>query len=302
MSEKRDIRMIACDLDGTLLNSKHQMTKRTELALRKAMARGIQVVLATGKTRASAVSLIEHLGLKTPGVFVQGLQVYNADGTLRYQETMPVDLARRVITYAEMRGFGVIAYSGNRLLVRAKDSRFDFLAAYHEPPLEPIGNLVNHLDTLSINKLIVVGSEPAAVRNMRWQLEQQHNGKLTITMSAVSINVEILPFGASKGKAVMAVARDLAIAPEHIMAIGDGENDVEMLQYVGWGVAVANASPKLKQVAQAIVADHDHDGVAEAVERFALPPEPKPEPRVEAASAEDTSDVPLAPDVPLSED
>jgi len=121
------------------------------------------------------------------------------------------------------------------------------------------------------------------VRNMRWQLEQQHNGKLAITMSAVSINVEVLPYGASKGKAVMAVARDMAIAPEHIMALGDGENDLEMLQYVGWGVAVANASPKLKQVAKVIVADNDHDGVAEAVERFALPPEPKPEAPAEAA-------------------
>lgn len=290
MSERRDIKLIVTDLDGTLLNSKHKLSARNEQALKRAIALGIPVILATGKTRKSAEHLIKQLDLQTMGVYVQGLLVYNSDGTLRYQESIPADMARKVMTYAETRGFSIVAYSGNRLLVKAKDLRFDHLSDYGEPAVEAVGHLVNQLETTTINKLILVGMSEQAALSLRWQLDQEWRGKLNFTLSAVRHQVEVLPAGAHKGKGVAAVARDMNISPEHIFAIGDAENDIELLQYAGWGVAVGNAHDKVKQVAKAIVGTNDQDGVAEALERFVLPPKPKPEPEeVPAPSTTDAS-------------
>ena len=119
------IKLIAVDLDGTLLNSKHQMSKRNEKALKAAIAKGVQVIIATAKTRTSASDIVKRLELTTQGIYLHGLAIYNADGSLAYQKTLEPAIARQVLTFAEDRGFYVIAYSGTRILVRSSNSRFE---------------------------------------------------------------------------------------------------------------------------------------------------------------------------------
>lgn len=265
------IQLIAVDLDGTLLNSRHELTPRTEAVLKAAMAQGVQVVLATGKTRASALSVIARLGLTTPGIFSQGLTVYNGDGTLRHQMALDPATARRVITFAEDRGFTVVAYAGTRLLARARSSHTAMLTEYGEPEPEPVGALQNVLDTVAVNKVVLIDtSDVRRVRALRWQLSMQLDGTARLMQANVPQMVEVLPAGASKGAALKALLRDLRIDPQHVLALGDGENDVEMVQMAGIGVAVGNADPHLKAVADHVVATSDADGVAEAVERFVL--------------------------------
>ncbi|MGQ9889086.1 MAG: HAD family hydrolase [Aggregatilineales bacterium] len=265
------IQLIAVDLDGTLLNSCHELTPRTEAALKAAMARGVQVVLATGKTRASALSVIARLGLTTPGIFSQGLTVYNGDGTLRRQTTLDPAVARRVITFAEDRGFVVIAYAGERLLVRARTRQTAILTDYGEPEPQIIGPLQNILDSVPVNKLVMTANgDVRRVRALRWQLSMQLDGAARLMQANVAQMLELLPPGASKGAALRALLRDLRVDPQRVLAIGDGENDVEMVQLAGVGVAVGNADAHLKAVADHVVATNDSDGVAEAVERFVL--------------------------------
>src|SRR5688572_25405227 len=97
---RKDIKLIAVDLDGTLLNSKHELTTRTEKALKAAMAKGIKVIIATGKTRRANEKFIEALGLQdTPSICVQGLVVHNGDGSVRYQQTLEPKVLRQVITF-----------------------------------------------------------------------------------------------------------------------------------------------------------------------------------------------------------
>lgn len=265
------IQLIAVDLDGTLLNSRHELTPRTEAALKAAMARGVQVVLATGKTRASALSVIARLGLTTPGIFSQGLTVYNGDGTLRHQTALDPAVARRVITFAEDRGFTVIAYAGERLLVRARTPQTAILTDYGEPEPQAVGPLQNILDSVPVNKLVMTASgDVRRVRALRWQLGMQLDGAARLMQANVVQMLELLPPGASKGAALRALLRDLRVDPQRVLAIGDGENDVEMVQLAGVGVAVGNADAHLKAAADHVVATNDSDGVAEAVERFVL--------------------------------
>ncbi len=266
------IRLIAVDIDHTLLTSQHQLSPRTEQALRAALADGVQLVLATGKTYRSAVDLIQRLELSTPGIFSQGTVIANPDGSVRSQQALDPALARQVITYAEDRGYSIALYCGNRILVRRRNPRIDYLhTRYGEPPAEAVGALQNVLDLLPVNKLIAfTDGDARAITALRWQLGMQVNGSARLLQAGVSDMLEVLPPGASKGAALKALLRDLNIAPENVLAVGDAENDIEMLQLAGMSAAVANASPTVKAVAKAVVASHDEDGVAEAVERWVL--------------------------------
>lgn len=269
-----EIKLIVVDLDGTLLNSHHQMSERNEKILRAALDQGIQVMLATGKTYYSARHIIDKLNLTTPGVYVQGLVVHNADGSIRYQQTLDPNLARRVITFAEDRGFTVLIYSGTHLFMRAKTALYEHIQRYDEPTPTIVGPLQNILDTTPVHKLLLYGDDKR-VTALRWQLSMQLNGQATLVYAQIPGMMEVLPYGASKGRAVKSLIRELGFHANQTLAIGDGENDIEMIQVAGIGVAMGNADERLKKVAEHIVADNDHDGVAEAIEKFI--PSLKPE-------------------------
>jgi len=96
-------------------------------------------------------------------------------------------------------------------------------------------------------------------------------GRATLT-TALTGMLEILPLGASKGDGVSKLLDILGVAAEDVMAMGDGENDVEMLEMAGWGVAMGNAGPHAREVADAVVASNDEDGVAEAINKYVLEP------------------------------
>jgi Cof subfamily protein (haloacid dehalogenase superfamily) len=265
------IDLIVVDLDGTLLNSEHQMTERSEQALKAAMEKGAQVIIATGKSRFSGDEVIRRLGLTTPGIYLQGLTIYRPDNSIVFQKTLDPSLARRVITFAEDRGFAMAAYSGNRILVRSLSPGAEDLAArYHEPLPEEIGPLQNILDEIPVNKLLALKpGEPRRIKALRWQLQTQLDGQGRL-VQALDDMLEILPPGASKGAALKVLLKELNIPAERVLAIGDGENDIEMVEVAGIGVAVDNAVPALKAVADHVVASNNADGVAEAVERFVL--------------------------------
>src|SRR5690606_15636400 len=108
----------------------HKLSERNKEAIKKAIAQGVKVILATGKTRKSAESMIKDLNLDTPGVFVQGLLTYNADGTVRQETKLDPVTARRAIQYAESQGFEVIAYSGNRLVCKVLDDSVEKIADF----------------------------------------------------------------------------------------------------------------------------------------------------------------------------
>ena len=264
------IKLVVLDIDGTLLNSNLELTERNETALKAAIADGAQVVLATGKTRNAGMKVAERLGLTTPGIYLQGLTIYEADGTISFQQTLDEAVARQVLTYGTERGFKFIAYSGTRMMIPRRDPEImDGLMRYHEPEPEVVGPLVNLVGKVSINKLMAIG-EPRAITALRWQLEAQLNGAARLMQAGIASMLEILPPGASKGTALRHLLQRMNIDRAHVMAMGDAENDTEMLQLAGLGVAIGNASAALKKVAKHVAPTNDEDGVADSIERFVI--------------------------------
>jgi Cof subfamily protein (haloacid dehalogenase superfamily) len=285
-TEKKDIKLIAIDLDGTLLNSGSQVTPRTEATIKEAIGAGIHVVIATGKTRPAINGLVAQLGITSPAICMQGLITYSADGKAMHEQKLNPLLARQAITFAEDRGFFVIGYNGTHIFFRRENKQIEetLLLKYHEPAAEIVGALQNMADTPGFNKVIAVG-EPRAVKALRWQLAMQIGGGGRLMQAGVPQMVEILPPNASKGTALKQLLKDLKIAPENVMALGDAENDVEMLQLAGVGVLMGQADPKLREHADYVAADNDHDGVAEAIDRFVFGRTPAPADAPAAAEA-----------------
>eukprot|EP00850_Spirogloea_muscicola_P001714 SM000006S19479 [mRNA] locus=s6:988371:991011:+ [translate_table: standard] len=263
------IRLIATDVDGTLLNSKQELSERTVRALRLAMDQEVQVVIATGKTRGPWVtSVLPRLGISTPGVYLQGLLIYNADGSIAYERTMDEALATAVIKLAQQENLTLIACCGERILCEATNFHTDRLIGYGEPIPEAVGPLLNIVGSLVIHKLLFMSSDNILAR-LRPEIELVLGDKATI-VTALHGMLEVLPAGASKGRGLAQVLADLGIDQGKVMAIGDGENDIEMLKMAGFAVAMGNAVEALKKVAHHVTLTNDNDGLAVAVEQFVL--------------------------------
>jgi Cof subfamily protein (haloacid dehalogenase superfamily) len=290
----REIKAVVVDLDGTLLNDDHQVSERNKAALQKAAEKGIKIILATGKTRESAEALISELNLQTPGVFVQGLLIYDANGNIKQEQSLDATTLRRAIQYAESAGFEIIAYSRNRLLVKRLTSTVDWISDFGEPAPQAVGSLLNKLYDTKINKIMILGGDKKKLTALRWQLDQQIGTNASFTFISLVDALEVLPKGASKGNAVRILLREMNIDPLNVLAIGDGENDIEMLKIAGLGVAVENADDKLKEVAQDVVGDNNADGVADALEKYVLD-EPV------TSDEDNTTDTDDTPDEPVSE-
>ncbi len=282
---KREIRAVVIDIDGTLLNGEHVVAPRVEAALKAAMKQGIKVVLATGKTRTAGLPYVEQFGLTTPGIYVQGLVVYNADGAITHQLTLDPALARQVITFVQDRGFGIAAYAEGRIIAPQRYEALESeLTTRHEVAPDVVGPLQNLLGSTKFNKLIVWG-DARGITALRWLLSHQIGSAGRLIQPGIRETLEILPPGGSKGWALKQILKDLKIDPANVLAIGDGENDIEMIQMAGIGVAMGQAIQQVKDVADYVTASNTEDGVAEALEKFVLDePLPQPEPVAEAVA------------------
>lgn len=262
------IKLIAIDQDGTLLDENGSVSERNVQAVQTAVAQGIQVIIATGKTYASAVPVMARLDIKAPGVFTQGLVICNADGSVRYERALDRETAVKLIQFAEDHNLPQSAYCGVRILAPRDDAYQKLLhEKYDEPASVIMGPLLDIIDDIRINKLLI--ADEVTPDDTRRHLKELVGDTATVTQGVKEF-LEVLPPGASKGRGVQMLLDDLGIKPEEMLAIGDGENDLEMLQMAGVGVAMGNGRTAVKAIADYITLDNNHSGVAEAIEKFTL--------------------------------
>lgn len=271
VKQERVVKLIATDVDGTLLTHRQELSSIVEKTVRRATDRGVPVVVATGKARGPwAKDVLPRLGPKAPGVFLQGLLVCDGDGKVLFSRELEADVVNDVISIAKVNGLTLTAYCNDRILCEAIDEHTDRLLFYKEPTPEPVGPLNQVVGKIAIQKMIFM-AEQEKLDRLRPEIEKKFAGRASIT-TAITGMLEILPHGASKGAGLKWLLEYLKISPQDVMAMGDGENDIEMLEMVGLSVAMGNAGERVKQVADVVVATNDNDGVAQAIEQFVLQP------------------------------
>lgn len=270
---------IFCDMDGTLLNSQSQISLTTAKALKEALSRGLKVVVATGKTRPAVISALKKVDLVgrdgiisefAPGVFIQGLLVHGRQGREIFRRNLDRDFCREAYQYSWEHKVPLIAFSGDRCLTLFDHPLVHSLhTTYHEPKAEIIPAIEDLLAAVDIQKLIFLDTAEGVATTIRPYWSEATKDRANV-VQAIPDMLEIVPPGTSKGSGVKMLLDHLGISTKEIMAIGDGENDVEMLELASLGIALSNGSEKAKAVAHVIGASNDEDGVADAIYRYAF--------------------------------
>lgn len=270
------IKCVLSDMDGTLLLPDHGLSPQSISAIQRLQKAGILFFPATGRTRksmadAAGKDLIALLGgdlHRIPGVYSQGLVVYGPTGELIYEETLADSVIELIEDYCDKQTLSVIAYAGDRILTYKQTYHTRKIVDYMEPVPDELGLRLSKLRSKGIipNKLILLDDDEV-LRKHRPSLEALLKGKASLTR-AVPGMLEVLPYGASKGNGVKKLLEHCQINPEECIAFGDGENDIEMLQLVKYGIAMENARDELKEASDAVTWSNSQHGVAYALTKL----------------------------------
>mmetsp|Transcript_12009 Transcript_12009/g.17380 ORF Transcript_12009/g.17380 Transcript_12009/m.17380 type:complete len:335 (-) Transcript_12009:168-1172(-) len=271
------VKYVTCDVDGTLLNSKHNVDPRVEAAVIDTLACGVKFVCASGKSRQGVLNSVgptieEHLrkayGGQVPGIFLNGLIVYGLNGEIVYEKTVPESTSWKIVNKARELGMTLVAYNEDRILCEKFDAETEKLRPYKEPHPEPIGKWENVIGKVPLHKFMFLAPVEEC-RKYRGEIDILMEGEAKVTQ-AIPDMIEILPGQGSKGAGVEMFLDSFGGKFENLLALGDAENDLEMMEMAKYGVAMGNAMACLKKVAKDVTKTNDEAGVAHALNRYVL--------------------------------
>ena len=259
------IKLIATDMDDTLLNSQVQVSERNKAAIHKALAAGVHVLLATGRMFLSAQRYAQQLELPdVPLVTYNGALVKaSQSGKVYYEKRLKLETAKALLAYCREHGYYVQAYYDQEIITRETCEFSRRYEAVGGTAPRPVGDALYTL-TEPPYKMIMM-TDPAQLPAIWKDIERRFAGRVDVTTSKVDF-IELMEPGVNKWEAVRMCGQVLGVRPAEMMCCGDSENDYEMVKCAGLGVAVANATPRVLQAAKLVTADHDQDGVALAIE------------------------------------
>lgn len=261
-------RLIALDLDGTLLRSDHTISPRSRQALQRAMDAGIHVTLASGRSYASMQPWVEDLGVVAPVISYQGAMVTDPlSGKRLFQRLLAVDLVDKVRAFARARDLCLSVYCDDVIYVEEKRHSDAFYERWFGLPWRIVPDVIAALPAEPI-KFILIGEGPE-LDAVQPEVVERFGGRMQILRSHEYF-LEGLALGTTKGTALAWVADALGIPREQTLACGDAGNDRAMVAWAGLGVAMANGSDEVKTVADLIAPSSDDDGVAQIIERYCL--------------------------------
>ena len=272
----RDIRIIALDLDGTLLDSGKNLSETNRAALAEAAGRGIHIVPTTGRFFGGMPESVRALPFVRYAITVNGAQVYDREtDNAIVREELPLATALAVMRYLD--GFDVIydCYQDNwgRMTAAMQERAADYAPDAHYLKMirelrKPYPDLKAHLEEEGHNvQKIMLFARDVAVREKIAEGLRERFPQLAVTASTWN-NLELNSANAHKGLALQRFAEHLGLGLENCMAFGDGANDLTMVRMAGLGVAMSNACPEVLAAADHVTLSNDEDGVAAAMRLF----------------------------------
>jgi Cof subfamily protein (haloacid dehalogenase superfamily) len=266
------VRLLALDLDDTLLRSDLTISYQTRSVIKKAEAAGVIVVLASGRISAAMDQFASLLGMhKKAGYLIcnNGTLIQESHtGKVIYENRMDVKTALTAFDLADAEGFPVQIYEDDIMYV----SRHNEYTGYDQKLTGLRQVVVEHFRAMvagGCHKLLIPG-DPKLLPPLESILRTYLGDSITIFTSKPYF-LEILPANTNKGTALEKVADLLGINQKDVMAIGDSMNDEAMLKWAGMGIAMANSDERIKNIADLVTTrDNDDDGVAEVIEKYIL--------------------------------
>jgi Cof subfamily protein (haloacid dehalogenase superfamily) len=274
MEARFPIRLIAMDLDGTLVGSDLVLRPRTVAAFRAAIGSGVQISIATGRMARSARPFAEALGQTAPIIAYQGAliramwQPAERLGKLLFHRPLSAATAREALAWSTGQGLAAHVNHLERFVLPLGDPRGDDYSAFLGARAEIVPDLAAWIRR-PVTKILAVADAPLPTQLL--PVARAHfAGRAEVTVSHPEF-LEFLAPRVSKGEAVRWLARRLGVPLEQTMAIGDQFNDLEMIEGVGHGVAMPSAPPEVQAAARYIAPPLEVEGAAQVVEALVLP-------------------------------
>lgn len=259
------IKMIATDIDGTILPYHGEFSQKTKDCVKKLNESGIKVILVTGRMHSSATPLAAQLGLNLPIISYQGGLIKDMDGKTLFQTELNSDIAKEIIQWGRKNNVHLNLYIDDKLYVEQDD---EIIKYYIQ------GKFVDYtvcsfddLEIKNVNKLLAIDIHDAN-RVTSWvDILKSKYPDLYIVKSTPYF-CEIGSADAKKSIGVEFLCKMWGIDKSEVLAIGDQNNDIDLIQSGGVGIAMENGTPELKQVANYITDSVENDGFVKAVEKF----------------------------------
>ncbi|MBI4470783.1 MAG: HAD-IIB family hydrolase [Acidobacteria bacterium] len=272
------IRLLALDIDGTLLDSRSEISERTRRTIGQVAAAGIPIVLVTGRRFVSARKVAQELNLTTPLISHNGALTKNvADLTTIDFRPLSRAIAARFVRVARSAGRDAVCnddpYGSGQGVIEGISKHNHHLIQYvsrPDYPVHTVSDLMAYLDHDPIQMSSLGGYD--AMHQFSRALHDEIGSAAKVFKTAYAdrdmMFVDMVDASASKAAALAAVARHYGISPGEVMAVGDNHNDLEMLEFSGTGVLMGNAEEPLKQGGFYLTGTNDEDGLAQAIDRF----------------------------------
>ncbi|MGD9723702.1 MAG: Cof-type HAD-IIB family hydrolase [Pirellulales bacterium] len=270
-------RLLAIDVDGTLVNSRHELTDRTRQAILRARRAGVEIVLATGRRYSRVLPLVEPLALNVPLVTASGALIKRAsDHNTLFRAQFNDGALERCLRIIHAAGHEAVVYAdtfeqGFDFYCASLEAKSAELAEFYQRNLG-FGRLWPKLSSRAPAGIFAgfsMGTR-SQMRSLEAELMRQLPDELYVHVLRspryIGFMCEIAPSGVSKWTGVRHLADDWGIGPEEICAVGDDVNDIPMIRAAGLGVAMGNALPEVKAVADRVAPRNDEDGLVAVVD------------------------------------
>lgn len=260
-------KLVAIDLDDTLLAEDLTISERNIEAIRRTIEKGVTVTIATGRMYASALPYARQLELDVPLITYQGALVKTSlSGEVLFERLLDAEVATELISFGRERGVHMQAYHNDTLFTQEENAEALAYSKLSGVPYQSAD--LQQVAKRGTPKVIYI-ADPVFLDEFQVEVKALVGSRANVFKSKPNF-LEVTHPEASKGQALDFLANGLGITREQVIGMGDSYNDLDMLEYAGLGVAMGNAPEPVKRVADYVTAHHQEDGVAEALTRFIL--------------------------------
>lgn len=264
-------RLLVLDIDGTVTNSRKEVTEKTRKAIIRLQEKGVRVAIASGRHPRGVIPVAQLLDFQRFENFIlafNGAKIMDVrHRRCIYERTLPAHIPSRLWKDATQKGLGILTYTDNALIAGTKpDAYTELEARISHIPIEYREDFCRAVK-FPVNGCLITGS-PEDIEAMEPVFAHRYFHETQIFRSEPCF-LEVVPKNVDKAYSLKHLLSILGIAREEMVCCGDSFNDISMLRYAGLGVAMANGQKEVKDVANYITEnDNDHDGIAEVIERF----------------------------------
>ena len=269
-------KLVAIDMDGTLLNTKGVISDRTRQAIYDASKKGIYIVLATGRILQSAINHAKKLNLNKPIISSNGAIIVDENKNIIYHKPIKSQSVKEIIEIGQSENIYFHFYDDESFYSNVYIE--EVLNFYNTDESKKSGNEIkfNIFDNadeiignkdINVYKFLFIDNDNSKLDRLKHRLIDIED----ISMSkSWANNLEVMDRDVSKGNGLKHLCGKLNLSPKDVIAIGDNENDISMIEYAGLGVAMGNGVEKTKDASDLVTSTNDEDGVAKVIEKYVL--------------------------------